>query len=461
MKALRASIAKARSEQYGLTLIEVLISVVIFAIISTGVAYTVIAVLNVTQQSSAREEATNLAAQDIDLDRSIANVFNLLADTYTKTVNGITYTVTRQVEWVTDNSVTAKCGTGGGNLEYKRVNVSVDWPGEKASSEVHQDTLINPATRINDGSHGTILVSVINAAGSGTAGVTVSATPDAVPNGATTLTSTPSATDAEGCTYILSVVPGTYDVKITRSGYLDVNQNSSPVSVVSVSAASAASVSYQYDQAGTMTVSYPAATSIPTNLDTSYISTYGTFTTSTPVSSQALYPFPSGYQTIAGNYDDPALPGGGCASPDPAAWLAGTALNGKTVSAGLRPQSQGPLAGQTAATTVPMGQFTISGITSGSGLYVTAVQVSGNAATGDPGCASSNLSTYKFAKANALPSLTSFALPWGTWKIYTGTSPGALTTQIAISKLAVVGNNGGTQSSNGGTITLDPRLVAP
>jgi prepilin-type N-terminal cleavage/methylation domain-containing protein len=458
MKALRALLAKARANQSGLTLVEVLVAVMVFAIIFTGVAYTIVAVLNVTKESSAREEATNLAAQDIDLDRSISNLFALLSDSYTKVVNGTTYTITRSVEWVTDGSVTAKCGTGGGNLQYKRVNVAVDWTGEMATSPVRADTLINPAARINDGSHGTILVSVNNAAGSGTSGVVVSATPSATPNGATTLTTTPAATDGEGCTYILSVSPGNYDVKISRSGYLDVNQNSTATTTVSVGAASAASVSFQFDQAGTFNVTYPSATSIPTNLDTSYISTYGTYSTQAPVSSQALYPFPSGYQVISGAYADPALPGGGCASPDPGAWPAGTALNGKAVSAGVRPSGVGAAPGGTAAVSVGMGTFTITGITNG--LYVTAVQIV-QSGTGDPGCANANLSTYRYAKGSSLPSLTGFALPWGTWKIYTGSSAGAQTTQVAISRLAVVGNNGGTSSSNGGTITLDPRLVAP
>lgn len=457
MNALNRMLAKARASQDGLTLIEVIVAVVVFAIISTGVAYTVVAVLNVTRQSSAREEATNLAAQDIDLDRSIANLFSLLSDTYTTKVNGVTYTVTRDVEWVTDSSVTAKCGTGGGNLEYKRVNVTVGWSGQSSSTAVvHADTVINPDTRINDGSHGTILVRVSDASGAGVSGVTVTAVPSAVPNGATTLTSTPAVTDNEGCSYILSVTPGTYDVKVSRSGYLAPNQASTVTVTTGVTASSAGSAPFEYNQAGNLAVTYPALTSIPNNLDTSYISTYGTYTTSAPVSPQPLYPFTGGYVAIAGDWDDPSLPGGGCASPDPAAWAAGTALDGTVVPAGARPQPMAAGPGLTSQPDpVPMGKFTIAGLTSGQ--FVTAVQVNGAAATGDPGCATANLSTYTFSKASTLPSLTAFALPYGTWKIYTGTSSGSLGSQVAISKLAVVGNHGGTQSSNGGTITLDPR----
>lgn len=453
MNRLRAILKQGTTNEneVGLSLIEVLIAVVVFAIVATGIAFTVVAVLNVTKESQNREEAANLASQDIDLDRSISNVFNLLDDTYNVTVQGTVFTVQRQVEWVTNNSVTAKCGTGGGNLEYKRVNVAVSWAGQLGTTApVHSDTLLNPATRINSPTYGTILVSVEDASGNGMPGITVNATPASVPNGATALTTTPAATDSEGCTYILSVVPGNYNLSISSPGYLDVNQNANPTTTISVSASSATPYSFQFDQAGTYTVTYPSA-SIPTNLDTSWVSTYGIYTTNPPVTTQALYPFASGYQVIAGNYDDPSLPNGGCADVDPGAWAAGKALDGTTVSAGVR---QPPVAatgpGGTGTASVVMGTFSISGVTSSQ--YVTAVQINGDAASGDPGCADA-LSTYTFVKS----SLTSFALPYGTWQIWTGSSLGAKTTRVNISKLTVTGGgHGGTESSSG-TITIDPR----
>ncbi len=455
MNRLRVILKQGKTNEVGLSLIEVLIAVVVFALVATAIAFTVVAVLNVTKESQNREEAANLASQDIDLDRSISNVFNLLDDTYQTTVQGTVFTVQRQVEWVTDSSVTAKCGTGGGNLEYKRVNVAVSWAGQLGTTApVHADTLLNPATRINNPTYGTILVSVEDESGDGMSGISVNATPAATPNGATALTGTPAATDAEGCTYILSVVPGNYNVSISHAGYLDVNQNATPSTTVSVAASSATSVSYQFDQAGTFTVSYPASTSIPNNLDTSWVSTYGIYTTNAPVASQALYPFSSGYQVFAGDYDDPSLPSGGCPDVDPGSWVAGTSLDGTVVSAGAR---QAPVAASPGETGHPapvtMGTFAISTITSSQ--YVTAVQVNGDTASGDPGCASSLLSTYTFVKG----SLTNFALPYGTWQIWTGSTLGAKTTRVNISKLSITGGgHGGTESSNGGTLTIDPRM---
>ncbi|NEM91200.1 prepilin-type N-terminal cleavage/methylation domain-containing protein [Galbitalea soli] len=455
------------SNDDGLSLIEVLIAVVIFSVIALGVAFTVASTLRVADQAQAREQAANLAAQDIDLDRSIDNLFDLYSDNYDTVVNGTTFHVARTASWVTDGTVNQRCGTGGGVLRYKRVNVDVTWDGmTSTTAPVQSDTLIDPGTRINDQTHGTILVSVVGSAGTGTSGVTVTATPSATPNGATALTSAPDPTDPEGCTYILSVTPGNYDVKISRAGYVDVNQSATATVTVGVQAAGAASVGFQFDQSGNLTTSYASNYSgsvlTPSNLPTSFVSTYGTYTATTPVTASGvnLYPFPSGYKVLAGQYVDPATAGGGCAAPDPSQWSAGTALNNTTVLAGNAPST--PVTpGGSAAAAVPMGVFTVKSIAAG--VYVTAVQLSGPAASGDPGCAAADASpttyTYKFPATTS--STKNFALPWGTYKIYTSTLFGILTTRVATANLTTITGSGGTNSSNGGTLTLDPRAVAP
>ncbi len=86
-------------------------------------------------------------------------------------------------------------------------------------------TVIDPKNRINDPTKGTILVSVLGGSGAGSAGVTVTATPASPANGATALAKAPLPTDAQGCTYILKVTPGNYNVTVSRAGYVDVAQN--------------------------------------------------------------------------------------------------------------------------------------------------------------------------------------------------------------------------------------------
>ena len=62
---------------------------------------------------------------------------------------------------------------------------------------------------------GTILVSVLNGDGPGVAGVSVSAVPTTLPT-ARDGPAAPAATDAQGCTYVLKVAPGNYDVTVSQ-----------------------------------------------------------------------------------------------------------------------------------------------------------------------------------------------------------------------------------------------------
>src|SRR3954449_10488091 len=82
----------ARTED-GLTLIEILVAMTIFGIVSVGIAAGVTASLVNVRDSRDRETALNLAASQIDLVRSVADVFTV-NDTPTATnmvVGGVTF----------------------------------------------------------------------------------------------------------------------------------------------------------------------------------------------------------------------------------------------------------------------------------------------------------------------------------------------------------------------------------
>ncbi|MCW5945112.1 MAG: prepilin-type N-terminal cleavage/methylation domain-containing protein, partial [Cryobacterium sp.] len=219
MKFIRRRLA-TRVSDAGFGIIEIIVAMLVFAIIATGIAYTMVASLDLTRDSTAREQAANLAAQEIDLARSIDNLFNLQSKTTTTTINGTTFTITRTAKWVSDPNVDQRCGIGGGILRYKRVNVTVGWVGMTSLlPPVHADTLIDPGVRINDPDLGTVLISVTDSSGNGVSGVSVQVTPSTPANGATSLDAQPDATDSEGCTYALKVQPGNYDVTVSKSGY--------------------------------------------------------------------------------------------------------------------------------------------------------------------------------------------------------------------------------------------------
>ena len=117
------------------------------------------------------------------------------------------------------------------------------------------DTVIDPTSRINAPGFGTILVSVKSVSGAGMPGIAVSATPATPANGAIAPPSQ-AMTDAQGCTYVLKVRPGNYDVRISKPGYVDVDQFEQPVKMTAVAAGTSSSVGFQYDRASDVTVNH-------------------------------------------------------------------------------------------------------------------------------------------------------------------------------------------------------------
>lgn len=440
----------------GLTLIEVMVAMFIFALISIGIALSISSSLLLTNDTRARETAANLAAQEIDLDRSASNVFAVTDTSWTTVVNGTTFTIARGTDWVSTNNSSVACGAGGGTLQYKKVNIAVTWAGMRAATQpVRADTLIAPNSRINDPTLGTIIVSVKSASGAGTPGVVVSVAPSSTPNGATALTTTPAATDSDGCTYALKVSPGNYDVTLSNPNYLDINQNPTPVlSTLQVTAGTAASAPFTYDNSGIFTLQYQNPTAVrPTNLNLTFVNPIGGAYVQ-PIGAATttrLFPFSDGYAALAGKYVAPIGTAPSCTNVDPAAWTtpAADGAVGHTV------QAAAALPGQTQYTRlIAMGVVTVTGLASNS--YLTAVSQAPIPATGDPGCTTPN--TYTFPKLTSGSSMT-IALPFGAWKLYTGSSSGSTATTIATTAIAFVTR--GVASPVQATITLDPRTVGP
>ncbi|QAV70262.1 prepilin-type N-terminal cleavage/methylation domain-containing protein [Salinibacterium sp. UTAS2018] len=454
---------RLRSSDAGMSLLEVVVAMMIFAIVSLGVLQSLTTVLTVTRDNRARVVATNLASQEIDLARSAEDVFQLFDASYTKTLNGDDFTVVRSTGWVSAGDDTVACSAGGGALRYKRINVEVTWPNMRPGTEpVRFDTLLAPNNRINDPALGTILVSVTGGAGDGIAGVSVSAKPSSPAAGAQTPTKTIANTNVQGCTFILKVVPGNYDVTVSRSGFVtDDGQNSAPNKLASVAAGKAVSISFNYDDAVDYRLDYVAATApskvqMPSNLATTMLSSYGPFISPAANSkaeffrnSVELFPWRSGYEVFAGRYiPQPQDTSSGekyCLSTNPAAWP-------DVVQAGVTYSSPPNVVtaaepGGTANAVVPMGLVPISGL---SGSYIRAVSQPAVDGSGDPGCTQGDILTYLKVESGT----THIALPYGTWKIekLTGSKWGVLGSILS----PILG--GGSVASE--TVIVDPRVAS-
>ncbi len=463
---LRRRLAMGATADAGFSLIEVLVSIFIFALVSVGVLHSLVSVITTNRDSRARQVAANLAAAEIDRAREFLDVFTLLNDSSTVDVGSDTYHVERVAAWVSDPGADFDCGSGVNSLRYKRVNVTVTWDGMRAGTEpVRSDSLIHPEEKLNDPARGTLLVSVGAASGAGSADVTVTAqavTALGVPIGGPLPAAT---TDAQGCAYILRVNPGNYRVTVTKAGYVDPAGASSPVATVGVAAGSSGSAAFAYDAAATISVRYatnsptrPVAipgTSMNTTLanTTAYATSAGTVVTAGnattfPTRSFTAYPFASGFDVFAGTGSNSEAPASTCASVDPGAWPGG--VREAHVAAGP---------GLPATVDVPMGVVSVN-VPTTSDRYVRAVLVTPPVGVDDPGCQTGQ--TYQFGQALNAAGDATLALPYGTWRLYRGTS-GSQTITVTAAQLTPVVDSDANGSlpgvSLGDLVVSDPRVT--
>ena len=458
MITFRQLLTKARSEE-GMTLVEVVVAMLVFAIISVGVAYSTVTVARITEDTGSRQVATNLATTEIDYIRGLQDPFLVtnLPRPKTVKVGTVTYYISRSVEWVDANGVDVGCGTGTGVMQSKRLNVTVTWDGMLSSTQpVRSDTLLSPDERINDPDLGTIRISVLGVAGTGSAGVGVTITPT---SGGSALQEQPAVTNSDGCSFALKVVPGTYSVKISRAGSIDSNQLTSPSKSVVVTKGGSVAALFQYDYSATFLLQYASNNTsgtpalLPTNLDTTYLSTYAPYVDSSGAKTQvALHPFSSGYAGIAGKYIAPIAGNAGCVNVDPASWPESTV--GTTVmAAGVRSPNVAALPQGSTNMPIPMGLMTVK--FSGS-AYLFALSTAGPAGSGDPGCAAAP--TYAFGQVLKNGTIN-IALPYGSWVLYSATNAaGTGKIPVPAANLGLIGSvlailGGGT------TVTLDPRIA--
>jgi len=448
----------------GFSLIEVMVAMFIFMIVALALASGLLTTMKVTSDSVARQTASGLAAAQIDQVRTITDLTNLdssSAPTNT-VVDGRTYHVSTVVRWTgAVGGSDAQCSSGTGALLNKAVKILVTWDGMSAAAlPAEADTVVAPKSRITDINKGVIIVSVKNAQGTGNPGVTISAVPNPLtPNGASAITTTIDPTDAQGCGYVLNVTPGTYDVSISKSTStpsVDIKQSTTPKQTIDVSAGASATAPFQFDQSATFVPHYASNVAgvslLPLTMDTTFVNTYGIFTrTVTPAK---LHPFGAGYAVLAGALAADGSTASSCLSVDPAAWPSTTDASGTW--AGKRPDAVAGAPGATVDANVPMGVMTFTGPANG---YVNAVgQTAGPAGTSDPGCTTPKTYQFKLPASGS----ANLALPFGTWKLFTGTSSGSVTTGVKATQVALVTKGSSTTVNGDMTVTVDPRaLVTP
>jgi prepilin-type N-terminal cleavage/methylation domain-containing protein len=450
--------ATRKSSDEGFTLIEVIVAVLVFAIISTGIVAGATTVIQMTRDNRSRISAANLASQELDTVRAISDVYSVRSVGWRDITVGDTrapagfdsFHLKRDVSWISASGSSVSCNNST-DLSFLQVNVSVKWDNMRSAGVVRDDTILSPTGSTSTSSKGAIALSVYGATGSPQRGVAVTVTPT---SGGAPLAAQPLPTTDQGCTYANDVTPGTYSVKLARTGYLDDTQAAAPTKTITVTAGTTQSVSFTYDQAITLNTSYvsgPVAYSgsvaKPTDLPTSFLNTSGTYTTTSPTSSVSLFPFSSGYSAIAGPVSAGVTD---CASSDPRAWLAGI-VNGVAVDAGDRPTKGAP-AGGAATVAIALGVVQVQ---APSGATLTAVQAPATG-EGNPGCgiAGSSSSPTLHYSVTGNGGWTALAVPYGSWRIHANGAP------VGQSGVRVVSNTPLVPGvTSAGIVTLDPRAA--
>jgi Tfp pilus assembly protein PilV len=453
------------ADDEGLSMTEVITALFVFTIFILGLGYSLLSMTRLVGDDENRQVAAALASQEIDRVRAVPDAFDVVSKVSTQTVGGTVFTIKRTAGWVTTTGSTASCGTGGGNLQDKAVDVQVSWVKQYVkTSPIRTTTILAPATRINDPSFGTIIVSTLGADGTGRGNVPVSVVVAAGKTGVAPGAVDP--TDNSGCSYVLKVAPGTYTVGVSQSGYISsqltstspYSQLASPTTNVVVVAGGSAQASFQYDAQATFNVTYGPMVSgqtpkLPTSLATTFLTKDGVQkNASTTSSTQYLFPYPSGYSAVAGNYVQGASATAGCLSIDPLSWNAGT-VNGTPLAAGTQPTT-GVAAGASGPLNVPMGVVAVTwpalNLATSVQLQSTGNSTPGN--TGDPGCFSSPTYTYSFSAPQPAGSTSYLAVPFGSYQAYS-----AIGSVLSL----LTGSAGVTNATRGevtgNVVTLDPR----
>lgn len=354
---IRAARRRLAGEE-GFTIIEVMVSAVILAIATLGT----LSAFDSANATSGRNEARSVAAQLAQTDQErlramtpqqLANLADA-SQTQTKTVNGRNFTVVSSSEWLTDPSSAAGCGGMGKEAGYQQITSNVSWPKQASVGPVEMDSIKAVQNGGYKDTRGSLALQLLNGAGGGTANVAVTIT------GPRNYSAT---TNANGCVLLGFVPVGAYTLTVNQPGYVqDLLPNAQSVSkTVQVTGGQTGSVSFNYDQAGSLGVAFKtrvpgAGADINTTGDGFTVANAGLgapgrrsfgllaapFATAAtgagngavPIASaqKVLYPFAGGYGVWAGTCaeSDPALPANG-------GWIPGTATTQSGNASGVVP----------------------------------------------------------------------------------------------------------------------------
>jgi Tfp pilus assembly protein PilV len=196
----------------GDTLIEVLISAVLIALIVAATTYGLNSTNRATSVDRARSQADALAQQAEDELRSEpVEKLSELDRTQVVTEGKTKYTITSTSTYIADASATSSCNSSTPHADYLQTTSTVSWPSMGASKPVEESSLISPPPGA------ALIVQVTEGGTNALENASVSATGPSPSSTVHTL-----ETSSDGCA-ILALVPGNYEINVSKAGYVDPN----------------------------------------------------------------------------------------------------------------------------------------------------------------------------------------------------------------------------------------------
>jgi Tfp pilus assembly protein PilV len=305
---MRRRIRQLGRQQAGFTLVEVLVSAIVLVTVSIGALGAIEAATRSTAEERHRARATALAEQDLARMRAmrISDLSNLHEIT-TVHQDGTPYTVTSDADYLTDSTGTASCEAGTASADYIRISSSVTWPSIGSRPPVYSASIVAPPNGSISANSGALAIGIEDSQGVGVPGIGLSGT------GAGTFS---GVTESNGCAIFGNLPAGDYTLSLSgvASGLVDRDGNPPQDQQTSVVAESTNTLVLQYDEPGTIPVTFttrpsPGATPVASMADSVVMfntgmtsgRVFGTAgTPATSITGTSLFPFDSEYAVYAG-----------------------------------------------------------------------------------------------------------------------------------------------------------------
>jgi Tfp pilus assembly protein PilV len=259
LRAIRRA-RRAAAGAAGFSMIEVMVSALLVILLSAAAARALIATTHASGTQRVRDQADAVATQDQERLRGLSdeqlNQLSGAGQTRPVSFNGQTFSVTSTATAVS-SSGGSSCTTS--SAAYYKITSTASWADayDNQSPQVVEDSILaRPVS-------GDLLADVKDQTGAWLSDVDVTATSTGQP---TQL----GSTDASGCVVFAGLTPASWDVSLTKTGYVDPNGDASPggsATVNTTSMASIPSLPIYLGQAGTVQATFATATGAAAEAD--------------------------------------------------------------------------------------------------------------------------------------------------------------------------------------------------